>query len=200
MSLKIMIVEGDDEFSFFKTFCQKKNIPEFECIKVGGKSEIKPTLRLIKNRRDFDDIETIIIVQDADASHQATIQSLQATLRNLDLPVPDDHLKFSEDNGLKVGFYVMPGDGSAGMLEDLLLQSVEDNPVKLEAEKYIEQLLQLAQTETIVAPRNLPKARLHAYLSGLERHKKNIGLATKASCFNLDSHHLKPLSDFLSDT
>ncbi|EJE4688968.1 hypothetical protein AWI38_001338 [Vibrio parahaemolyticus] len=197
MSKKFMIVEGDDELSFFKTFCAKKALPEFEYIKVDGKSQIKTQLRLLLNSRDVDEIDTIIIIQDADDSHVNTMQSIKATFQNLKLPVPDDPLTFKEKDALKVGFYIMPGTGEAGMLEDLLLQSVADSPVKKEAEAYIEKLVQLATNGDIPAPRNLPKARLHAYLSGLERHKKNIGLATKAGCFDLDSDALEPLRGFL---
>lgn len=200
MSRKIMIVEGEDETSFFRTFCNKKQLPEFEYISVGGKSKIKSRLALLINDPDSDEIETIIVVQDADASHANTLQSLKATFRNAGLPVPDDHLTFANDTekGLKVGCYVMPGDGSEGMLEDLLLQSVSDSPVKEEAENYIGKLLEIADTGAIEAPKNLPKAKLHAYLSGLKKHQKNIGLATAASCFNLDSAALEPLRAFLA--
>lgn len=197
MTKKFMIVEGDDELSFFKTFCDKKGLPNFEYIKVDGKSQIKTKLKLLLNDRESDEIDTIIVIQDADESHENTVQSIKATFRNLELPVPDDQLSFKEEDSLKVGFYIMPGTGEAGMLEDLLLQSVSDSPVKQEAEAYIAKLVTLATEGQIPKPRNLPKARLHAYLSGLERHKKNIGLATKANCFNLESDAFVPLASFL---
>lgn len=140
-------------------------------------------------------------MQDADLSHANTLQSLQATFRNANLPVPTDHLLYAEAHGtaIKTGCYIMPGDGSAGMLEDLLLQSVQDSPVRREAEVYIQKLVTIAEESgEIEPPSNLPKARLHAYLSGLKKHKKNIGIATEANCFNLDSEVLEPLRNFLA--
>ncbi|CAH0539808.1 DUF3226 domain-containing protein [Vibrio marisflavi] len=199
---KLMLVEGKDEVGFFKEFLRKKNIEGIRIREVGGKDKIKSELKVVLQERGIEDLETLIVVQDADNSKASALQSLKATFSNLGLPVPDSDLEFRKNgkHPFKCGFYIMPGVDEQGMLEDLLLSSCTQETVKEEAIKYIERIEELSnERNDVKKPRNMAKAKLHAYLSGLEKHKPNIGLAVKASCFNLDSNKFDGLTTFLND-
>ncbi|WP_019351052.1 DUF3226 domain-containing protein [Vibrio splendidus] len=196
---KVILVEGKDELSFFSSFCRHKGLTDFKCIEAQGKDKLKPLFSVALQSAGIEDLEALIVIQDADNSHKAVIQSLQAMFRNNNLPAPKDHLELvSNENDTKFGFYVMPGNADSGMLENLLLDSVNDNPIKIEADIFIGRVFDLAsENEHIDAPKNIAKAKLHAYLSAQKEFKPNIGIATQKGYFDLNSHHFDSIEQFL---
>lgn len=198
-SNKIILVEGKDEVEFISALCEREQLQSYQIIEVGGVDRFKDELPIIMNHPNFDDVNSLTIIRDADKSRQSAIQSLQSHLRKLNLPVPKEHASVSIDNtnGLKVGIYIMPGNRDSGMLECLVLDSVSEHPVKMQADLYIQRIKDELPFEKF--PKNEHKATLHAYLAGMRELVPSLGIATKKGYFNLDSEHFIELKTFLNE-
>lgn len=194
-SSKIILVEGKDEIEFLTALCNNESIDDFQFIEIGGIDRFKDEFPAILNDRNFDDVTSLAIIRDADKSQQAAVQSLQHYLKKYSLPTPSNHCEIKSIENLKVGIFVMPGNRDSGMLENLVLDSVADHPVKIEADRFIDQLkLKLSDKEF---PLNEHKARLHAFLSGMRKFIPSIGIAAQKGYFNFDSVHFNELKIFL---
>lgn len=194
---KIILVEGKDEIGFFTALCSKEELCSYQIIEVGGVDKFKDELPAIINDRNFDDVTSLAIIRDADSSLKAALQSIKAILERNGLSAPDKHSSIKINDNRKIGLFIMPGNRDEGMLESLVLDSVSSNPVKIQADQYIQQLKDTLPPEEF--PRNEHKARLHAYLSGMKKFVPSLGVATQKGYFDLDSEHFDELKKFLKD-
>lgn len=196
---KLLLVEGKDEEKFFTAFCKYKEINDIEIIELGGKSGFKSSFPAVLNFRGIENVTAIGFVQDADNSKDAAVTSLCALLHNNGIPKPTGHGQFSQKDGRSYGIFIMPGNRDSGMLENLVLDSVDGHPAKIESEKYIDQLkITLEGNADYKFPKNEPKARLFAFLAGLEKYKPSIGIASESKVFNFDSPHFDDINSFLN--
>ncbi|WP_447474150.1 DUF3226 domain-containing protein [Vibrio harveyi] len=195
---KVVLVEGNDEVEFFRAFCNKHQINDVQFIETGGKERFKDELPVILNAPGFEKVISLGIVRDADLSQQSALQSVQSQLRKHSLPEPRVHGGFANDDRLKVGIFIMPGNRDQGMLESLMLDTVDDHPVKVAAEEYINNLPTLLENTAFKPPKNIYKAKLHAYLAGMKDHKPSLGLAAQKGYFNLESPALESLKLFVT--
>lgn len=197
-SNKILLVEGRDEVNFFEALCDNIGVDDIQIIETGGKDKFKNEFPVILLMPNFEKVITVAIIQDADVSKKSTVDSINYQLKKNNFPSPVEHAKFNDSGKIKCGIFVMPGNRESGMLENLVLDTVDGNLVKIESEKYIDSLkVTLEENQGIKFPKNEHKARLHAYLAGMERHVSSLGLAAKSGCFNLDSEHLNEIKNFL---
>ena len=195
---KLLLVEGKDEINFFKALCKYLKIDDIEMIETGGKEKLKSELPAVQLMRNFENVESIAIIQDADNSLNGTVDSIKSLLSKQSLPVPEGHTLFKTTSGMKCGIFIMPGNRESGMLENLVLDTVDGHLVKVESDKYIDTLQAiLTGSDTPKFPRNEHKARLHAFLAGMEKHVSSLGLAAQKGYFNLESEHLNDIKTFL---
>lgn len=195
---KLLLVEGLDEVNFFIAFCKHIDSSDLQIIETGGKEKLKLELPALLLAPGFEQVQSLGIVQDADNSLEGTVARIKSLLAQLNLPVPKGHADFKEVKKKKTGIYIMPGNRDNGMLENLVLDTVNDHPVLKESDKYIEILrTNLSQDEGPKFPRNEHKARLLAYLSGMEKTVSSLGLAAQKGYFNFDSEHLDELKQFI---
>lgn len=195
---KLLLVEGKDEINFFKALCKYLNIDDIQIIETGGKEKLKSELPAVLLMRNFENVESVAVIQDADNSLDSAVDSIKYLLSKHKLPVPEGHTSFKTTSGMKCGIFIMPGNRESGMLENLVLDTVDGHLVKIESDKYIDALrIKLTDDGTLKFPQNEHKARLHAYLAGMEKHVSSLGLATQKGYFNLDSEHLDDIKTFL---
>jgi len=195
---KLLLVEGKDEINFFKALCKYLSIDDIQIIETGGKEKLKSELPAILLMRNFENVESIAVIQDADNSLDSAVDSIKYLLSKQKLPVPEGHTSFKTNSGMKCGIFIMPGNRESGMLENLVLDTVDGHLVKIVSDKYIDALrIKLTADSTLKFPKNEHKARLHAYLAGMEKHVSSLGLATQKGYFNLDSEHLNDIKTFL---
>lgn len=195
---KLLLVEGKDEINFFKALCKYLNIDDIQIIETGGKEKLKSELPAVLLMRNFENVESVAVIQDADNSLDSAVDSIKYLLSKHKLPVPEGHTSFKTNSGMKCGIFIMPGNRESGMLENLVLDTVDGHLVKIESDKYIDALrIKLTADGTLKFPKNEHKARLHAYLAGMEKHVSSLGLATQKGYFNLDSDHLNDIKAFL---
>jgi len=195
---KLLLVEGKDEVNFFRVLCDYLGIHDIQIFETGGKDKLKSELPAVLLMRNIENVEAIAVIQDADSSLVATVESLKSLLSKHKLPVPKGHALFKTVSRMKCGIFIMPGNRENGMLENLVLDTVGGHLVRVESDKYIDALrTKLSGYDTPKFPRNEHKARLHAFLAGMEKYVPSLGLATQKGYFNLESEHLNDIKTFL---
>lgn len=200
---KVLLVEGNDEVNFIKALCEHCGIDDIQVEEIGGKSNLPAELKVILKDAGFrNNVKAYGVIRDADADNNAAIQSVQSILRNNKQPVPRGHSNFADENGIKVGIFIMPGD-EPGMLEDLCFQTV-DHPISGYVNAFIDGLGEVLPDkakakdgERYFYPKNINKARLAAFLSAMHEYKPSLGIAAKAGYFDFNSEALRDFKSFL---
>ena len=202
----VLLVEGIDEVKFFCSYLKHLGIEDVQTIAVGGKDKFKDLFELFLSDSGFNEVRSYAIIRDADEDMDSTFKSVVGLLKKHKQPCPDNVFEFSIKNGRKVGVYIMPGVISGKMLEDLCLETVKKSPVLDCVEGYINCLD--TNTDKIKSkdeieegkfyfPKNLSKAKLHAYLAGMYEYVPHLGIATEKKYWNLDLPVLDHLKDFI---
>jgi hypothetical protein len=198
---KLLLVEGIDEINFFKALFANLAILDIQVIESKGKDQFPAELNLIVNDPNFVNVNSIGIVRDADNSQMSAIQSIRYNLEKHGLPKNANHGEFDEKDGVKVGIFIAPGFKEDGMLESLVLESLKGHPVKEAADHYINNLRSELESESNTSqykfPNNEAKARMHAFLSGMEKFVPSLGIASTKGYFDLNSEVFNDIKEFL---
>jgi len=92
------------------------------------------------------------------------------------------------------------------MLEDLCLSTVANHPVSSCVDVYIDCLHENLEYEKgniskdpckYYFPKNEAKAKMHAFLAGMNKFVPSLGIAAKKGYFNFDSEILNDIKVFL---
>lgn len=114
----LLLVEGRDEELVLSALLRHLGIYDVQVQGYGGKNRLRYFLTTVTNEPNFDQIQSIGIVRDADNNAQAALQSVQSSLRNVGLPAPQTFLVPADDTP-KVAVFIMPDNANPGALEDL---------------------------------------------------------------------------------
>jgi len=202
----VLLVEGKDEEYFFECYLRHLGFDDVQTIPVGGKYNFKQEFPLFILDSDFNKVKGYAIIRDADEDINSTFQSIVGLLKKYGQSIPEKVFDFNSDKGKKVGIYIMPGVVSGKMLEDLFLEIVKESPVFTCVEEYIECLNANTnkkesndelEKDKFYFPKNLSKAKLHAYLSGMYEDVQHLGVATEKKYLDLDSPVLDHLKQFI---
>ena len=195
---KLLLVEGKDEVVFFRLLCRKLNIGDIEVIESGGKDKFKDLLPAILNMRGIEKVTSIGVIRDADNSSVSAFTSIKHHFQKNGLILPNSINEIASENGkVSTGIFIMPGNRDTGMLENLMLDTVRDHPVKKMADRYIDELKENLTDEPPKFPSNEHKARFYAFLAGMEKFIPSLGLAAEKGYFDLDSSYLDDLKEFI---
>ncbi|MBF0344004.1 MAG: hypothetical protein HQL06_07220 [Nitrospirae bacterium] len=198
-SERILAVEGKDEKNFFEALLKYLNIEGCEIRDVGGKYKFKKNLKGLTKTTGFKRLRYIAIIRDADESADSAFQSIVNILKELKLPTPAKMNQFttaSPTDGMPaVGIYIMPGNSETGMLEDLCLKTVYDNP----ALKCVERFIDCCSTTLSEQPKIVAKAKAQAFLSAMPDIVKSVGEGAAKGYWNFESDVLTDLKDFLQN-
>ena len=192
---KVLLVEGLDEKHFFEALLNKLGLrdPSVKVIPVNGTGNFKHQLDALVQGPDFKEIHMLGIIRDADQDPDGAFQSLVDLLRRHNLDRPSFINTFSENGTPRVGIFLMPGNNSEGMLEDLCLRSVAATPLM----ECVDSFMQCAISKTTVLPRIEAKARAHAFLSVMPETVGSVGLGAKQGYWDFDHECMATLIDFV---
>lgn len=160
---KVLLVEGRDEEAFFAALLETLGLPEIEVRAIGGKSRLSDRLKVLVQDPFAVPVESMGIVQDADRDPQAAFQGICSALAAAGLPIPAAPGQFVGTKP-RIAVLIVPGSTTPGMLEDLCLASVRDDPAMACVDGYFTCL----KEETPARSQNLAKARVRAFLAGME--------------------------------
>ena len=125
-----LLVEGRVPQTFFREMipaCGCEGSVEVRTFGDIGKNNLQAYLELFTQKAAFKErVERLGVVRDAESSSaNSAFQSVQAALRDAQLPVPS-RMNDLEGNPLSVGVFILPNCQDAGMLEGLCLAAVAE--------------------------------------------------------------------------
>ncbi|MBL7064444.1 MAG: hypothetical protein ISS49_09620 [Anaerolineae bacterium] len=162
---KVLVVEGQDEKNLFSKLITCLDLPDIEIRDIGGKTKFRRNIKTLTITSGYDRVTSVGIVTDADKQPQGAFDSICDALEAAGLPRPTAPLRPTGDDP-QVAVMILPGDGREGMLEDLYLESVADDPVMPCLEEHFRCLEE--QLEAGAFPGNPSKAIVRTFLASME--------------------------------
>ena len=187
-----LLVEGNDPRNFFEAFVEHLSLANIQIQNFGGVYELRGFLRALVNAPDFQTVQSIGIVRDAETSAERAFQSVQSSLERARLPVPDSPAERTDTNPA-VTVLILPGDNRQGMLETLLCESFADTSV----DHCIDDFFKCVESLPDVSIERSDKARAHAYLTTKPNPHFSVGVAAKNDYWDLNHSVFSTVRDFL---
>jgi len=164
---KILLVEGKDEINLFSALLVDLGLEEsIQLIDTAGINNLTTEIASVQARSGYRIVESIGIIRDADSDSDAAFQSVCSSLTNNNLPTPQGQLiPQIEDGKPKVVVLIIPYGKPTGMLENVCLESVEDDPAMDCIDNFFECL---SAKNRELSKNDIPKARVRAFLASRE--------------------------------
>ncbi len=171
---KQLLVEGKDAEEFFSAFLNYMGLTDkVQVQNFGGIDELGGFLKALKSTHGFAQMVTSLgMVRDAETDAAAAFQSVCSALNRARLNEPMKPMIPAGQNP-QVNVLILPNATSCGMLETLLLQAVKSDPVV----ECIEQYFKYVEQRKGSLPKNMPKARVQAFLASRPRPGLLLGQA-----------------------
>lgn len=188
-----LLVEGNDPRNFFEAFIRHLSLSNIEIQNFGGVNELRGFLRAFADSpRFYEVVESIGIVRDAETSAAGAFQSVQSSLENAALPVPNRPERRT-DTSPAVTVLILPGNNQQGMLETLLCESFAATPEN----DCIDAFFACVDALPNASIKRPEKARAHAYLTTKSDPHLSVGVAAKRNYWDLDHPIFDRVRDFL---
>ncbi len=188
-----LLVEGNDQRNFFEEFTSHLSIANVQIQNFGGVNQLRDFLEGIMSATGFrETVQSLGIVRDAEASAGGAFQSVQSSLRNAALPVPDSPAERT-DTSPAVAVLILPGDNRQGMLETLLCESFANTS----ADRCIDDFFKCVESLPDVSFERSDKARAHAYITTKPEPHLSVGVAAKNDYWDLKHSVFSTVRDFL---
>lgn len=188
---KIIAVEGKDDANFFNALLRHIKITDVDIREVGGKIQFRDKLPALFRTPGFSEVSIFAVIRDADNNAEAALESIKNILKKEGFNPPKKMNSFSGKSP-EVGIFIMPGNSEKGMLEDLCLKTVENNPVMTCVKPFIESCLKLQSP-----PSNIAKASAQAFLAAMPEIVNSVGVGAEKGYWNFNSPMLDELKRFL---
>jgi len=188
----LLLVEGSHEVKFFNCLLESMQIDDVQVERLGGKHLFKPNIKNLPGYPGFSGVTSIGIVRDANGSFEDTFRSVQNALRDGDFPVPDQAIA-PTNTSPQVAVFITPDNESEGALEDLLMVSVQGDPVFQCVDSYFD-CLRGIQGHRHPHP---SKARVQVYLAKEPEGDIHMGIASDKNVWPWDSPAFYDLKAFI---
>ncbi len=188
---KLLLVEGKDEVSVFERLIDQLCINDIQTIDVGGKDQFQRRFPALMVRPGFTQVEQIGLIRDADDSFADAFDSLCGVLMAAGYPTPSANGLFSSGKPA-IGVFVLPNNQTNGVLEDLLVDSVDQTDAFNCVDSFSDCISELENR-----PKNLSKSKAQAYLAAMPDECRSVGVAAQKGYWNFDASCFEPLKSFL---
>ena len=162
---RLLLVEGKEDKQFFIQLGYPSELP---CIlQYEGKNNLAGFLYQLIQNSNFKQVSQIGIVRDADYGTDA-FQSVRTAIKNANansprqLPVPKTVIEPSEGSP-KVSVLILPSEKRDGMLEDLVLDALNDDPITPCVNDFF---TCLKDRKVEIVQERLSKARVRVFITG----------------------------------
>ena len=190
----LLLVEGKDPRNFFDALSKHLSLSQrLEIINFGGVGELRSFLIGLRGQSGFRSVKRIDIIRDAEKDAAAAFQSVQASLRRIDLTVPDEPEQCSGTQPA-VGIMILPGQGREGMLETMLCETFADAPEHDCIKTFFKCVEESRQGW---AAESLDKAWARVFIATQSEPHVSVGIAAKKGYWPLDHEVLEPVRTFL---
>lgn len=172
-----LLVEGNDDQHILWAICEKYKLPQnFDVIDCKG---IDPLLTKIPVYLKTHGLQSIGIIIDADENLENRWNALKSRLSQT-FPIPDtfpkEGLIVKNEEGIKLGVWIMPNNEEKGMIEDFIRFLIpEDDKLLPEINKFLSEI----EAKGIHKYNEIhcSKAKIHAWLALQERPGVPMGQA-----------------------
>ncbi len=159
---KVLAVEGKDEEKLFSALRAYLNLPNIEIRELGGRYSFRAKISALKATSGFaEKVTSLGVVRDADENPAGAFQSVCDALEKASLPRPTAPL---QPVGDAPQVMILPDGETPGMLEDLCLRSVAEDPAMPCVDEYFRCLEERLEE----LPKNPSKAQVRAFLASRE--------------------------------
>jgi hypothetical protein len=191
---KLLLVEGKDEMNLFSKLFREWNIEDVELGNYEGKDKLGIYLKLVKITANFEKLESIGIIRDADDSVQNTFTSVCNHLKNAGFGFPISLGESCRHNNIKISIFLMPNCKSTGETENLFIESIRDEEI------YKECIINFLECAKKHGKEIDNKAEAYAYIAVQKKPEKSFGVSVKDGYWlNLSHPCFDPLKDFLRE-
>jgi len=193
----VLAVEGKDEYNFFEALLKHEKLENIQIIDIGGKDKFKLQFSLFANSEGFyKRLKRIGFVRDAeDNEADSAFQSICSVLDECKLPLPEKQKVIVNNNGVKLGVFIMPNNEHKGMLEDLCIQSVKQDSLT----KYVDNFVNSYRVDITDNRYNFSKAYMLAFLSTRVPIVHTLGIAALNDVWNFNSPCFDEIKNFLKE-
>lgn len=188
----VLVVEGREEELFFGALIKHLGLQKVQTMPIGGKEQLRRNLRALVLSPGFSEVVSLGVVRDANADPRAAFQSVRDALWAVNLPAPERPL-LPVGHSPRVAVMILPDEDTPGMLEDLCLRAVEQDPAML----CVEQYFQCLQQQSLPLPQQMPKAKVHVFLASRSDPGKRLGEAAQAGYWPWDAQAFDQVKNFL---
>jgi hypothetical protein len=192
---KILLVEGKDEVQFFEALLNHLHLKSVQIREIGGVYKFPTEFATFLVDPGFSQLNAYAIIRDADKSRTSAFQSVKGVLAKHNQPCPRKHAQFASSGALKVGVFIMPGNTTGSMLEDLCLQTVADD----EAMACVNDFIHCLKTQAKCSPKNESKAKVQAFLAAMPDTVNSLGVGAQKGYWQLHHPALTELRSFLTE-
>ncbi|VFM96213.1 MAG: hypothetical protein BECKG1743D_GA0114223_101285 [Candidatus Kentron sp. G] len=201
-SPRLLAVEGKDECNFFEALLKRMGIQGIQLLDIGGKDKFKDEFDSLHVLREFPNVRALGLIRDAENKKaHAAFSSIRSILEKYPpLPVPtntDTVIDGKNHRGkdIRIGVFIMPNNIDAGMLEDLCLESVREEPVFACVNQYMNCCLSALPEDE--RPRNRSKTKVQTYLAARKEIVNSLGVGARNGYWNLDHACFHDIKQFL---
>jgi hypothetical protein len=199
---KLLVVEGNHERDFFESWLITLGITNIQFMPIGGKTLLRDNLAGLVKQKPFLDgnVSSIVIVRDADDNPAGAFTSVRDAVQDIGLPVPSRSFEMISENDLLVAIAIVPAEDKLGALEELLIETVGEDPIIPLAFSFIDNAVAVLHTSHYRDPpplHRLGKAKAHAFLSTFVNPDKDPGKAALAGVRQYSHTALDPLLSIL---
>jgi hypothetical protein len=188
----VMVVEGREEELFFGALIRHLGLQNIQIMPIGGKGKLRGNLRALAQSPGFSEVISLRVVRDADANPDAAFQGVRDALQAAGLPTPERPL-LPVGEKPRVSVLILPEADTPGMLEDLCLRSIAQDPAMLCVEQYFKCL----QQEGLSLPDNMSKAKVQVFLASRRKAGLRLGEAAQAGYWSWEMEAFEQVRDFL---
>lgn len=188
----LVLVEGHDEELFFEALVRHMGINSIQVLPIAGKDNLRPNLKMLVVSPRFSEVVSLGIVRDANNNPEGAFQSVCGALEIVNLPVPRVAL-LPTGRGPQVTIMILPDGNTPGMLEDVCLRTVGEDPAMF----CVEEFFKCLQKRNVSMPRNNSKARVQVFLGSRLEAGKRLGEAAQAGYWPWDHIAVEQIKKFL---
>ncbi len=190
----VVLCEGRDEQVLLQTLAAASHV-QVQCVDCGGSQQFATRIKVVMKAPGFAQVRALAIVRDAETDSAAAAQSIRACLQNEGLPVPEAELQLASDATISTAYLVVPRGGADGMMEDLILRVMQDQPHWPCQTGYFDCLASKGLDLSIDEKKRWVQAGLAALTGG--HLARNIGEAAQKSLLPLDHPAFDELRNLL---
>ncbi|EDZ96799.1 MAG: hypothetical protein P5702_11870 [Limnospira sp. PMC 1291.21] len=182
---KLIIGEGIEEKIVFSRLIKSLKIEDIQVESYEGKGNLGKFLKSLHLIPGYQQLQSLGITRDADESFKSASESIDNFISNSN---------FSAAGTVKITQFIMPDNGSPGMLEDLCLKSIAANEIQC-----VDDFLECIYNRCERTPKNLAKAKIHAWLASQVNPGKRLGEAVESGYIKLEDEAFQQIIEFIKN-